>query len=161
MNWDALGAIAELVGAMAVVASLLYLALQVRAGTRASRVEAKLESARLLNNFMDALIQDPELHALWIQGRKDLNALPQNEYLRFSNMCLKGFWFFSAGYFQYLQGSLADDDWFELRAVIRVWLRGVGCRDWWAKVGRVMFGEKFIAFIDAEIATLETEIEQQ
>lgn len=31
MNWDALGAIAELVGAIAVVASLLYLAVQVRA----------------------------------------------------------------------------------------------------------------------------------
>lgn len=155
MNWDALGAIAELVGAVAVVASLLYLAVQVRASTRASSVEAKLESARLLNDFIDSLIQNPELNALWLQGRKNIESLPPEDYLRFSNMCLKGMWFFSAGYFQFRQGTLAEDDWFELRAVIRFWLRGKGCRDWWSKVGRVMYGNEFVAFIDSEIADLD------
>lgn len=71
-------------------------------------MQAKLESTRLLNDFVDSLIQNPEFNALWIQGRKDLDSLPQDDYLRFSNRCLKGFWFFSAGYFQYLEGSLAN-----------------------------------------------------
>ena len=42
MNWDAIGAIAELVGAVGVVASLLYVATQVRTSNRASAVQAKL-----------------------------------------------------------------------------------------------------------------------
>ena len=155
MNWDAVGAVAELVGATGVIASLLYLAVQVRASTRASSVDAKLESARLLNDFIDSLIQNPELNALWLQGRKSLDSLPPEEYLRFSNMCLKGMWFFSAGYFQFRQGTLAEDDWFEVRAVIRFWLHGQGCRAWWAKVGRPMYGDEFVAFIESEISTLD------
>ena len=156
MNWDALGAIAELVGALAVVASLLYLAVQVRASTRALAVEAKLESARLLNDFIDSLIHNPELNALWLKGRKNLESLPAEEYLRFSNMCLKGFWFFSAGYFQFRQGTLTEDGWFEVRAVVRFWLNGKGCRDWWEKVGRSMYGNQFVAFIESEISNLDS-----
>ncbi|MFT4562959.1 MAG: hypothetical protein ACI9BW_002710 [Gammaproteobacteria bacterium] len=34
MNWDALGAISELVGALAVVATLVYLAIQIRQNTK-------------------------------------------------------------------------------------------------------------------------------
>ena len=35
MNWDALGAIAELLGAIAVLATLLYLARQIRESSKA------------------------------------------------------------------------------------------------------------------------------
>ncbi len=34
MNWDAIGAIAELFGAVGVIASLVYLAVQIRQNTR-------------------------------------------------------------------------------------------------------------------------------
>ena len=37
MNWEALGAIGEIVGAVAVVLSLIFLATQIRQNTRSSR----------------------------------------------------------------------------------------------------------------------------
>jgi len=40
MNWDAIGAVGEIVGALAVVVTLAYLALQVRASTRESEANA-------------------------------------------------------------------------------------------------------------------------
>jgi hypothetical protein len=61
MNWDAIGAIAEALGAAGVIASLLYLTTQVRASTRVSAVEAKLQSTRLLTESIDPVIQTPEL----------------------------------------------------------------------------------------------------
>ena len=154
MNWDALGAVAELIGAAGVVASLLYLAVQVRTSNRASAVEAKFESTRLLNDFMDLLIHNPELDQLMVQARKSLDCLSPDQYSRFSNMSLKAFWFFSAGYFQFRQGTLAESDWFEVRAVIHYWLRGQGCKDWWAKLGRFMYGDDFVGFIESEIVKL-------
>ena len=45
MNWDAIGAIAELVGAIAVVGTLFYLAIQVRHGKEAT--EANTQSLEL------------------------------------------------------------------------------------------------------------------
>ena len=148
MNWDALGAIAETIGAAGVVASLLYLAVQVRASTRASAIESKLASNRVYTDFLGSLIQSPELNRLFVQGRGDLASLSsEDDYYRFSNLALQSFSHFSAMYFQYRQGRLSDSDWFESLAVIRYWLRGAGCRAWWGKLGRKMFGPDFVDFI--------------
>ncbi len=38
MNWDAIGAIAELLGAIGVIGSLVYLATQLKASTQASQL---------------------------------------------------------------------------------------------------------------------------
>ena len=155
MNWDAIGAIAELVGAVGVVASLLYVATQVRHGTRASAAEAKLETARLLHTFIDSLIDKPELNDLFLRGIADLDSLSRDEYLRFSNLSLKAFWFFSAGHFQFRTGTLSENDFHEIRAVLRYWLRGPGCRAWWDKIGRESMAPDFRDFVDAEIAAME------
>ncbi|NJN64965.1 MAG: hypothetical protein HC882_08885 [Acidobacteria bacterium] len=154
MNWEALGAFSELVGAAGVIGSLLYLAAQVRTGNRASAVQAKLESTRLLNDFMDLLIQRPELNQLMLKARKGLDSLTPDEYLHFSNMSLKAFWFFSAGHFQFRRRTLAEGDWAEIKAVLDYWLRSEGCRDWWENLGRSMYGDTFIAFIESEISKL-------
>ena len=157
MNWDAIGAIAELLGAAGVVASLLYLTVQLRAGNRASAVDAKLKSSQMLNDFMDLLIRNPEFDELLQKGRKNLASLTREEYLQFSNMSLKAFWFFSAAYFQLQQRTLSEADFVETRAVLRYWLRTQGCKDWWEKLGRNMHGDDFIAFIESEIETLAAE----
>ena len=154
MNWDAIGSIGEALGAAGVIASLLYLAAQVRAGRRSSAVEAKLESTRLLNDFIDILIESPELNALLLKGLADSDSLSEEEYQRFSNMIFKGFWYFSAGHFQYRMGTLEDGDWHEICAVMRFWLRGPGCRKWWEKLGRSMLGPEFVQFVDSEIERL-------
>jgi hypothetical protein len=99
VNWDAIGAVAEAIGAVGVIASLLYLATQVRASTRASAVEAKLQSTRLLNEFIDDLIENPELNDLYLRGLADLESLSESDYYRFSNMALKAFWCLSRATF--------------------------------------------------------------
>jgi hypothetical protein len=75
MNWDAIGAVGEAIGAAGVIASLVYLAIQIRASTRASAVQAKLQATRLLSEVMDSLIQTPELNDLYLRGLADLGSL--------------------------------------------------------------------------------------
>ena len=53
MNWDAVGAIAEGMGALGVVATLAYLAVQIRHATAASRTSAFHEMAEASANFND------------------------------------------------------------------------------------------------------------
>jgi len=157
VNWEAIGAISDIVGAAGVIASMLYLAVQVRASTKASAIESKLASSRVYTDFLGSLIQSPELNRLFAQGRNDLASLASaDEYQRFSNLALQGFSHFSATYFQYRQGALSESDWFESRAVVLYWVRGAGFRAWWAKLGRKMFGSDFVAFIDSEIRVIES-----
>lgn len=74
MNWDAIGAIGEVVGAAAVVGSLLYLAGQVRMSARASAVESKMQSTTLLYAYSDSLINSPDLLDLQTRGVADIEA---------------------------------------------------------------------------------------
>jgi len=152
MSWDAIAAIAQVLAALGVIASLLYLATQVRQNNRASAVAAKLTSTQLLSDFVDSLISDPALMDVWLKGRRSLDELDEPDRLRFMNMCLKAFWFFSAAHFQLRVGTLQDDDWTEFYAVIRFWLEGEGVREWWRKTGRTRFGVNFVRFVDREIA---------
>jgi hypothetical protein len=160
VNWDAIGAIGEAIGAAGVIASLLYLAIQVRGSTRAAAVEAKLESTRLLNDFIGFLIESPELNDLFLRGIADLSRLSEAEYYRFSNMSLKAFWFFSAGHFQLRMGTLSEGEFHEVRAVLRYWLRGSGCRAWWVRIGSAMVAPEFRAFVEAELAEIDATSQQ-
>ena len=64
MNWDAIGAISETLGALGVIASLIYLASQLRSNAVASAVEAKLTTTQFLTEFNRDLINNPELYDL-------------------------------------------------------------------------------------------------
>jgi hypothetical protein len=107
-------------------------AMQVRQNNRASAVAAKLASTQQLSQF-------------------------EVERARFTNMCLKAFWFFSAAQFQRRIGTLREDDWTEFHAVIPFWLEGEGVRPWWRRTGMSRFGKRFAIFIDDEIATAAQE----
>ena len=111
MNWEAIGAVAEGLGAVGVIASLLYVGIQVRASTRAAAVEAKLQSTRMYTDFLILLVQSPDLNDVMIRGRRDFESLDQESYVQFSNLALVAFSFFSAAYFQFSKGTLNDDDW--------------------------------------------------
>ncbi len=150
MNWEAAGAIGEMAGAIGVIASLLYVARQVRTGNKASLVQSKLAMSRMHADFMSSLIQNPELDEIMRSGLSGWESLPKKDYRRFSNMALQAFTFFSAGYFQVKAGTMDSDEWHESEAIIQYWLHGQGGKDWWKKVGRDRFSSKFVSYIDSQ-----------
>jgi hypothetical protein len=73
MNWDAIGAVGEMIGALAVVVTLVYLALQVRASTKESDANHLSVSS---GQFMDVRSRFMERADVWIKGNAggELNA---------------------------------------------------------------------------------------
>lgn len=155
MNWEAVGAVGEVVGAAGVIATLLYLAIQIRAGTRATAVEAKLEATRQAHHFIDYLIADPGLNDIYLRGLADLDSLSREDYYRFSNLSLKAFWMFSAAHFQFRMGTLDEGEFQESLAVLRYWLIHPGCRAWWRKFGKQSVSAEFQKFVEKEIEEIE------
>jgi hypothetical protein len=60
MNWDALGAIAELLGAIAVFGTLIYLAIQIRQSNIVTREQAHYHMLQNQIGYFDRLSQDPD-----------------------------------------------------------------------------------------------------
>ena len=67
MNWDAIGAIAEILGASAVFLSLIYLATQIRSSTNQASAQMFLSVASEQSRVSDAITGDPANLLVWIK----------------------------------------------------------------------------------------------
>ncbi len=92
MNWEAIGAIGEIVGAAAVVVTLIILIFQIRHNTTAREESNRLEKAFAIDRHSDTiarwrgrLIEDGHLAELWLRGRND-DRLDETEKVRLNNL---------------------------------------------------------------------------
>lgn len=160
MNWDAIGAIAETFGAIGVIASLGYLALQIRASNNLARSEAKIAATSQISSLLDSFISQPASSEIWARGRRNLQDLTTEERGRFDNIAMKGFLGYSAQYFQFRIRTIEQDDWTEAYRAMMWWLEGRGMRDWWRDFGRKIQSDSFQEFVDAEIRLIEEGLER-
>jgi len=83
MSWDAVGAIGEVVGAIAVVITLLYLAVQTRQNTRAVQHATTRGVMEDANAWRFRIVEDPEIAELFRSGLRDPDSLSPNDRYRF------------------------------------------------------------------------------
>ena len=83
MNWNAVGAIGELVGAIAVVVSVLYLAWQVRSQVQESKLNAIHEVSEGFREGIAATYLDRQLSELFVAAKDGVESLTEAERLQF------------------------------------------------------------------------------
>jgi hypothetical protein len=83
MNWDAIGAVAELGGTLAVFVTLVYLAIQVKHSNEQRKMEAYRHTLDSLNQQLDSLTQSLETVSILNRGRSSLDSLSKDERLIF------------------------------------------------------------------------------
>lgn len=90
MNWEAIGAIGEIVGAGAVLVTLIILAVQISHSIRVMAESNRLERASAIDRHSDSigrwrgrLIEDGELMRIWVAAENDA-ALDPIAFMRFS-----------------------------------------------------------------------------
>jgi putative salt-induced outer membrane protein YdiY len=117
MNWDAIGAIAEVLGALAVFLTLVYLALQIRQNTKAVRSSAVDASINSVMSVRGMMAQDSELADIFLRGNADPASLTANEYLRYRLLLQNVTW---SAWNVYSQASYADTGvWNSQKAVMQ------------------------------------------
>ena len=84
MNWEAIGAVGEIVGAIAVVATLIYLAQQTRQNTKAVIAASSRNSNWGFAEFNERIAKDPELLVILRKSlQPDLSQFSDDEWNRF------------------------------------------------------------------------------
>ena len=153
MNWEALGSIAELISGIAVLITLIYLAIQIRQNTATAR-EAILRSQtdRNMDNskFMAGT---PGMMDLFIRAMDDPEAITKEQRWQFGSYMFAMFLDFQEAHHFYTTGRQDDYWWPTIRDNIKVYLRRPGGQYWWHSQGRKMLDPKFIDFVDTEIMT--------
>jgi hypothetical protein len=122
MNWSAVGAIAELLGAAAVVVSLLYLAAQVRASTGQARRDAGRDLAARVSDISLTVAANPELGALLVRGGADPDRLEPGDQARFRGLMNSLFRGLEQQFLLRREGALDDESWAAIERLIKDWI---------------------------------------
>jgi hypothetical protein len=85
VNWEAIGAVGEIVGAFAVIATLAYLAIQIRQNTR-STTTAIYESAMDGYFELNRAISEAEIGEIYFKSLTDLESMSELELFRAKNL---------------------------------------------------------------------------
>jgi hypothetical protein len=143
MNWEALGAIGEIVGAVAVIVTLVYLAIQVRhssktleENTAQLRISSVHDYTVSLAAWQRQIYSSPAMAELWIKGRNDLSQLDEVDRDRFQMLALDFFITFRSGYAVAEAAGHAGQARLAAASVARAVHLYPGFRELWKSLGR-------------------------
>jgi len=137
MNWEAVGALAEAIGVIAIFVSLIYVAVQIRQNTQ--QVSRSIEADRLAafernvesgNHFRELLILHPDLLQLLLRGYKSYKNLEASEKVRFGLLLRNMFSSMQGAYIRHLSVEHDPHDFEGSTRLLDDILRNRGVREW-------------------------------
>ena len=128
-----LGNLGEVLGAIGVIVSLLYLALQIRQNTRSVRASTYQAFSESFRDFRNLLVGDERLGTIWIRGlrsRPDLSAAERAQFDALLMNFLRGV---EVSFYQQANGLL-DAGFYRgwIDEALAIW-RLPGPREWWSE----------------------------
>jgi hypothetical protein len=139
MTLQDLANLGEVIGAIAVIASLIYLAFEIRQNTRAMRRAATQDIHRSLNDQTRCLVESPDLAALYFRASQRPEELTGEERFRFQFLLAYVFSNFELAIEYYREGLLSDD-------MIEGYVKGIRplfenpiVAEWWEAEGQGQF----------------------
>ena len=146
MNWEIAGAIGEIVGAMAVVLSLVYLAAQIRVQTRESKLAAMHDISIGFREVLDRFTSES---VLFVDANNDWEQLTEAQRVRFLGLAAQYFLCWEEAFLQYEECRLQDRNW---NSIKKYFLNGLGAasmqRAW--NIRKSNYDSSFVKFVDAQ-----------
>ena len=146
MNWDAIGAGAELIAAIGGVIALFYLAVQIRVNTRAVRsasIDSWVSAISLAN---DALAYTDEFISTASENYDQLEPIQR---IRFHRALAQNMNAMEALYFHHSNG-VVDDTFFKCKIdSMKPIFNSQGVRRWWSERGRKFLDPRFVKHVES------------
>jgi len=147
MTLEELALLAEVVGAVAILVTLIYLAIQVKDGARAYRAASVTDATTGMQGFYQELGANSEASDLFLKGLRDPESLSIERQYQFIMLTHSAFIGFQRGYFLAQEGTLDE----ELRDSIGSAVQAVnhlpGVRVYWRQ-RKSFFQPEFIAWVE-------------
>jgi hypothetical protein len=145
MNWEMVSAIVESIGAVAVVASLVFLGIQVRLQNHERRVASVHEINEAYRSSLSSLLE-PGLAAVAAKGLGGYDKLDPAEKMQMVAYVLGGLKVCEEAFYQYQQGRLDDYYWSGMVQQLKDMMSLGAISDIW-DMRRHQFGEDFRSFM--------------
>lgn len=137
-------AIAQVVGTLAVVGSVIALVIETRSSTRANKMQAYTLASGDMKRFTSDLKRDPEVLKLYRRGLTDFDGLTDDDRWRFGALMQELMWIYHGWWVLRDDLPMAED---HVEGSIYGMLTRPGMAQWWTK-GRFSLPPDFAAFVD-------------
>lgn len=155
MNWDAIGAIGEIVGAVAVVATLFYLAVQVRETRKDARLSAIQAQRSAVQANRELRIQmflserdSPYIPAIRIKADRG-EELSEEEHLRLARH-VSAMWAYTYSEWVHQDLGLAGEYATNFDGWLVVLFGYSYVMDWWDKYSKSIYPEAFREYVESQ-----------
>jgi hypothetical protein len=149
MSFGDLASIGNVVAAIAVVISLLYLSRQVRQANLFAKSHVRQRMVEQTHEELYVLMNDPELRGAWRRTAKLSGETQSKLHFFLAAAMREREW----EWFQHKDGVIDRNVYCAYHEVIAFHLGAPRTRKWWATVGRLGFDPEFVADVDALLAT--------
>lgn len=132
MNWEAIGAIGEIIGALAVFITLIYLSIQIKQNTR----QLKLTSFNAIAEAGDRAFEPiyiPENTAIWHKGHADPASLTDEDWATFSLLMSRTIHNFQSFVYQNEQGAFDTDTYPTYLLLYSAFVQTAGGAKWYSE----------------------------
>ena len=148
MTISELGSLGEIIGAIATVATLLYLALQIRANTHSAKYNAINDIINRVIKWQSRIADTPDLMTSWTEGTKDYQSLSIEEQVRFTSIAVEMLAAIEATLETAKTDGIKPESVAAVRAMVRQLMRNKGVREYWMVSGRNLFAQDFVKEVD-------------
>lgn len=150
MNWEAIVAISQLVAAIGVILSLIFLAIQLRQNTKAVRSSSIHDLTYSLSATAQTVVENENIVQILLKAKAGPESLNEEERARLHYWLVMAFRRFEGVYFQRTLG-LVDSTMVEgfERSFISMVASKSG-RAWWS-TAKGVFSSGFVSYVDEQI----------
>jgi hypothetical protein len=138
----------NLVGTIAVALTVFYLAVQVRASTRATYSQTYQTAVAALGDMAAIVGETKEKSRLYADGMANPDKLDPDEYLQFAYLGISLFRKYENAYFQYRSGMIDDEFWDGHRDNLLWFFHRPGTQRWWHE-RRLGFSKSFREYLES------------
>ena len=148
MNLETINSIAQIVAAIGVIASLFYLAAQIRQNTKSQRSVVVDSLTSSLINLLGPQSSDPDLTRSFASATEEWHGASVEDRSRAAATLFTLFKLIENAWFQQRQGTLEREQWEGWDLYVRVYFHRPGVQIWWAD-RRGMFAIGFRKYVES------------
>ena len=149
MTLQELASIAEILGAVGVIGSLIFVGWQIRENTIATKAHIHEQVTQNYLSWLNSAIANPEAYATGIRATEaDFSNLSDREKTVFFGTALGFFKHFELMYVQNRKGIMDEEIWEAWRAYILMYFHQPGVQVWW-KSRKEAFIPEFREFLES------------
>ena len=148
MNWTKTSAVAEILSSVAILATLVYLGIEIQQNADATQANTRQAMLASDQQFLELIVENPDLHLLWYKPE-----LSDEESVRLSYFLISHFRMRENNWLQNQNGILDDATWHSYRSSIPAVLSSPRTRYWWHNFGvDRLFDPRFKVVVDELIS---------